>query len=213
MSAPLCTCCWRSAWAGCPSCRTHLRPRRWVSFACCMQLSWKAEWKQGLLMRAPWSLAHDGASPASTGLQASKRDPSCAWPSHSSSAAASLQYINDAIREFEGTSEEVRVTIADSELAIARGDVEGALKKVSSCSSLCATDHPLPLVLCNKIRLPTGNRPSVWLFCSETAHPNPPFPPPMPSFRSCARSPLSAPTTPGLAWPWQTSCSGTEWTR
>ena len=41
-----------------------------------------------------------------------------------------MQYISDAIREFEGTSEEVRVTVADSELAIARGDVEGALKKL-----------------------------------------------------------------------------------
>jgi hypothetical protein len=40
------------------------------------------------------------------------------------------QYIQDAIREFEGTSEEVRVTIADSEMAIARGDVDAALKKV-----------------------------------------------------------------------------------
>ena len=40
------------------------------------------------------------------------------------------QYISDALREFEGTSEEVRVTVADSELAIARGDVEGALKKL-----------------------------------------------------------------------------------
>jgi hypothetical protein len=41
-----------------------------------------------------------------------------------------LQYISDAIREFEGTSEEVRVTVADSELAITRGDIEGALKKL-----------------------------------------------------------------------------------
>ena len=40
------------------------------------------------------------------------------------------QYISDAIREFEGTSEEVRVTVADSEMAIARGDIEGALKKL-----------------------------------------------------------------------------------
>eukprot|EP00798_Chlamydomonas_sp_ICE-L_P019308 gene19309-25961_t len=40
------------------------------------------------------------------------------------------KYITDAIREFEGTSEEVRVTVADSEMAIARGDVEGALKKL-----------------------------------------------------------------------------------
>jgi len=40
------------------------------------------------------------------------------------------QVIGDAIREFEGTSEEVRVTVADSELAIAAGDVEGALRKV-----------------------------------------------------------------------------------
>lgn len=43
---------------------------------------------------------------------------------------AHVQYIQDAIREFEGTSEEVRVTVADCELAIARGDVEGALKKL-----------------------------------------------------------------------------------
>ncbi len=41
-----------------------------------------------------------------------------------------IQYISDAMREFEGTSEEVRVTVADSELAIARGDVEGALKRL-----------------------------------------------------------------------------------
>uniref|UniRef100_A0A7S0S5T6 Tetratricopeptide repeat-like domain-containing protein n=1 Tax=Chlamydomonas leiostraca TaxID=1034604 RepID=A0A7S0S5T6_9CHLO len=45
-------------------------------------------------------------------------------------APEAKKYINDAIREFEGTSEEVRVTIADGELAIARGDVEGALKKL-----------------------------------------------------------------------------------
>jgi len=45
-------------------------------------------------------------------------------------APEAKKYISDAIREFEGTSEEVRVTVADSELAIARGDVEGALKKL-----------------------------------------------------------------------------------
>ena len=51
---------------------------------------------------------------------------------HSPSPPSSppVQYISDALREFEGTSEEVRVTVADSELAIARGDVEGALKKL-----------------------------------------------------------------------------------
>jgi hypothetical protein len=54
-----------------------------------------------------------------------------------------VQYINDAIREFEGTSEEVRVTIADSELAIARGDVEGALKKV--CTHTHTHTHSLSL--------------------------------------------------------------------
>lgn len=46
------------------------------------------------------------------------------------------QYMADAMREFEGTSEEVRVTVADSELAIARGDVEGALKKVGPTGAL-----------------------------------------------------------------------------
>ncbi|KAG2502129.1 hypothetical protein HYH03_000619 [Edaphochlamys debaryana] len=45
-------------------------------------------------------------------------------------APEAKKYIQDAIREFEGTSEEVRVTVADCELAIARGDVEGALKKL-----------------------------------------------------------------------------------
>ncbi len=43
-----------------------------------------------------------------------------------------MQCIQDAIREFEGTSEEVRVTIVDSEMAIAREAVEGALKKVGA---------------------------------------------------------------------------------
>ncbi|KAG1671374.1 hypothetical protein FOA52_002984 [Chlamydomonas sp. UWO 241] len=45
-------------------------------------------------------------------------------------APEAKKYISDAMREFEGTGEEVRVTVADSELAIARGDVEGALKKL-----------------------------------------------------------------------------------
>ncbi len=49
---------------------------------------------------------------------------------HTTLSCITLQYIQDAIREFEGTSEEVRVTVADCELAIARGDVEGALKKL-----------------------------------------------------------------------------------
>ncbi|KAL6760145.1 intraflagellar transport protein [Haematococcus lacustris] len=49
-------------------------------------------------------------------------------------APEAKKYIQDAIREFEGSSEEVRVTIADSELAIARGDVEGALKKLRKVS-------------------------------------------------------------------------------
>ena len=40
------------------------------------------------------------------------------------------QYITDALREFAGTPEEVRVTIADCQMAIARGDVEGALKRL-----------------------------------------------------------------------------------
>jgi tetratricopeptide repeat protein 21B len=34
------------------------------------------------------------------------------------------------VREFEGTAEEVRVTVADCELAIAAGDVEGALQRL-----------------------------------------------------------------------------------
>jgi tetratricopeptide repeat protein 21B len=42
-----------------------------------------------------------------------------------------VQYIQDAMREFEGTVEEVRVVVADSQLAIARGDVDAALSKVS----------------------------------------------------------------------------------
>jgi len=51
-------------------------------------------------------------------------------------APEAKKYISDAIREFEGTSEEVRVTVADSELAIARGDVEGALKKLRKIPDL-----------------------------------------------------------------------------
>lgn len=49
---------------------------------------------------------------------------------HLRCAVLGVQYITDALREFEGTSEEVRVTVADCELAIARGDVEGALKRL-----------------------------------------------------------------------------------
>lgn len=35
-----------------------------------------------------------------------------------------------AVDEFKGTSEEVRVTVADCQLALDRGDQEGALKKL-----------------------------------------------------------------------------------
>jgi hypothetical protein len=54
------------------------------------------------------------------------------WCSNTPSERAScfLQYITDALREFAGTPEEVRVTIADCQMAIARGDVEGALKRL-----------------------------------------------------------------------------------
>lgn len=41
-----------------------------------------------------------------------------------------VQVINDALREFEATSEAVRVTIADCELAVNRGDIQTALKKL-----------------------------------------------------------------------------------
>jgi tetratricopeptide repeat protein 21B len=41
-----------------------------------------------------------------------------------------VQYISDAVKEFEGTSQEVRVTVADCEMAIAAGDVEGALQRL-----------------------------------------------------------------------------------
>jgi len=45
-------------------------------------------------------------------------------------APEAKKYIQDATREFEGTSEEVRVAVADCELAIAHGDIEGALSKL-----------------------------------------------------------------------------------
>ncbi|MEW5313286.1 MAG: hypothetical protein WDW38_004868 [Sanguina aurantia] len=45
------------------------------------------------------------------------------------------KYIQDAISEFRDSSEEVRVTVADCELAIARGDVEGALKRLRKIPS------------------------------------------------------------------------------
>ena len=35
--------------------------------------------------------------------------------------------MQDAINEFQGTGEEVRITIANVDLALARGDIEGAL--------------------------------------------------------------------------------------
>lgn len=42
----------------------------------------------------------------------------------------SLQYLADAVREFTGTREEVRVMVADCEAAIASGDVAGALQRL-----------------------------------------------------------------------------------
>jgi tetratricopeptide repeat protein 21B len=41
-----------------------------------------------------------------------------------------LQYLADAVREFTGTREEVRVMVADCEAAIAGGDVAGALQRL-----------------------------------------------------------------------------------
>lgn len=41
-----------------------------------------------------------------------------------------LQYLAEAVREFTGTREEVRVMVADCEDAIAGGDVAGALKRL-----------------------------------------------------------------------------------
>ncbi|KAK9829513.1 hypothetical protein WJX72_006291 [[Myrmecia] bisecta] len=38
--------------------------------------------------------------------------------------------MQDALREFKGTSEEVRITIANSDLAVARGDIAGALQEL-----------------------------------------------------------------------------------
>lgn len=35
--------------------------------------------------------------------------------------------MQDALNEFQGTPEEIRITVANSDLALARGDVEGAL--------------------------------------------------------------------------------------
>jgi len=45
-----------------------------------------------------------------------------------SEAPEAIKIINDALHEFKGTPEEVRVTIANCELALARKDVKGALK-------------------------------------------------------------------------------------
>ncbi|MEW5298948.1 MAG: hypothetical protein WDW36_002017 [Sanguina aurantia] len=50
-------------------------------------------------------------------------------------APEATKYIQDAISEFRDSSEEVRVTVADCELAIARGDVEGALKRLRKIPS------------------------------------------------------------------------------
>jgi tetratricopeptide repeat protein 21B len=35
--------------------------------------------------------------------------------------------MQDALNDFQGTPEEVRITISNADLAIARGDIEGAL--------------------------------------------------------------------------------------
>ncbi|GMH34337.1 hypothetical protein BSKO_02171 [Bryopsis sp. KO-2023] len=43
--------------------------------------------------------------------------------------------INDAMREFENTSEHVRVTIADCQLSIGRGDIQSAVRKLKNITS------------------------------------------------------------------------------
>lgn len=43
--------------------------------------------------------------------------------------------LQDAIHEFSGTSEELRVTIANADLALAQGDVERALSMLRNVTS------------------------------------------------------------------------------
>ena len=38
--------------------------------------------------------------------------------------------MQDALNEFQGTPEEIRITIANADLAVGRGDVEGALTQL-----------------------------------------------------------------------------------
>jgi tetratricopeptide repeat protein 21B len=41
-----------------------------------------------------------------------------------------VQLLQEAVREFEGTSEEVSIMVADCEASIAGGDVSGALERL-----------------------------------------------------------------------------------
>ena len=43
--------------------------------------------------------------------------------------------LQDAIHEFSGTSEELRVTIANADLALAQGDVERALSMLRNVTA------------------------------------------------------------------------------
>jgi hypothetical protein len=43
-----------------------------------------------------------------------------------------VQLLQEAVREFEGTSEEVSIVVADCEASIAGGDVSGALQRLKS---------------------------------------------------------------------------------
>ena len=46
---------------------------------------------------------------------------------HISLQHEAAKVMQDAINDFQGTPEEVRITIANADLALARGDIEGAL--------------------------------------------------------------------------------------
>ena len=45
--------------------------------------------------------------------------------------------MQDAINDFQGTAEEIRISIANADLSLARGDIEGE----DLCILLCVNDY------------------------------------------------------------------------
>ena len=60
--------------------------------------------------------------------------------------------MQDAVMEFEGTPEELRINIANADLAIGRGDIDGALTMLRNIGPEQVTSHFLLNIFMNDFK-------------------------------------------------------------